>query len=68
VDTSAVKRALNDRLRRKAALYDSGPDPVPFLCECGDPLCRELVRRTVDAYGARRDGDPLLFPGHQATR
>jgi hypothetical protein len=27
---------------------------VPFLCECGDPDCRELVRLTAEEYAAGR--------------
>lgn len=67
VDMGAVKRRANDRLRDKAVSYNSGPDAVPFLCECDDPCCRELVRLTVEAYNARGDRGSLRHPGHEQS-
>lgn len=46
-----------------------GDEQVPFLCECADPNCRELVFLTLGEYQLMRS-DPRLFvnvPGHQAS-
>ena len=40
--------------------------PVPFLCECDDPGCAEVMRMTLDMYAKARDAsDYLTVPGHQ---
>lgn len=42
---------------------------IPFICECADPSCREIVRLTLDEYKQVRS-DPRHFvnvPGHEAT-
>lgn len=42
---------------------------VPFICECADPNCREIVRVTLEQYREVRS-DPRLFlnvRGHQAS-
>jgi hypothetical protein len=64
VDVEGLKRRANDRLRAKALAYDIGADTVPFLCECADPACGEVVRVTVAVY-IRRGDAPLLHPGHE---
>ncbi len=39
---------------------------IPFVCECDDPLCSELVRITAaDYYTARDAGEFLTAPGHR---
>jgi hypothetical protein len=43
--------------------------PIPFVCECPDPACTEIVRMTFDAYDAIRQ-DPRRFfnvSGHEAA-
>jgi hypothetical protein len=44
-----------------------GTIPVPFICECSDERCDELIRLTLTEYTAARDagGDYLVAPGHQ---
>ena len=42
---------------------------MPFICECAEPSCREVVRLTLAAYREVR-GDPRHFvnvPGHQVA-
>lgn len=42
---------------------------IPFICECADPSCREIIRLTLDEYKQLRS-DPRHFvnvPGHEAT-
>jgi hypothetical protein len=41
---------------------------VPFICECGDAECAEIVRLTLDEYEAVREHSRRFFnfPGHEA--
>lgn len=40
-----------------------------FFCECGRPICHELVMLPLDAYTAIRDGrQSVLAPGHQPSQ
>ena len=60
-------RARNARIAAAARRHRFDREaPVPFLCECSDDRCEELVRMTLDRYAAIRDGaDYLVAPGHQ---
>jgi hypothetical protein len=58
-------RAANDRIRT-AADEHGFPDTIPFLCECPDETCTEIVRLTREQYTSIR-GDRRRFvnaPGH----
>jgi hypothetical protein len=67
-DFGKAKRARNEVAFRdanediRAILDGHGVDAtaVPFLCECGDPACRELIRVPLDKYGEVRES-PRLF-------
>ncbi len=64
----AIFRDANDGIRDAAEEY--GLDgTVPFICECAEPSCREIVRLTLDAYREVRDDSRHFFnaPGHQAA-
>lgn len=52
-----------DRARIELA-FDGGA--VPFLCECPDRSCTEVMALTPDEYAHARDGDDryILLPGH----
>jgi hypothetical protein len=42
-------------------------DPIPFICECAQTQCMEIVRLSMEGYEEVRH-DPRLFftaPGHQ---
>jgi hypothetical protein len=41
---------------------------VPFICECADSACFEIVRLSIEGYEEVRDNPRLFFtaPGHQA--
>ena len=42
--------------------------PIPFICECPEPTCVEIVRLRLEEYEELRH-DPRLFlcaPGHDA--
>jgi hypothetical protein len=49
----AVFRAANEGIR-KAADEHQIEGPIPFVCECADPTCRELLRLSLADYAAVR--------------
>jgi hypothetical protein len=73
---SAERIGRNDAIFRKAnegiaevAEDEEIDESVPFICECADPGCRELVRMSLEEYSQIRS-DPRLFlnvPGHEAA-
>jgi hypothetical protein len=73
---SAERIARNDAIFRNAnegiseAAEAAGiEDQVPFVCECADPACREIVQMSMQEYREIRE-DPRLFlnvPGHEAS-
>ena len=49
----AVFRAANERIERAGADLRAA-DPLPFICECAEPTCRELILLTrADYEGVR---------------
>ena len=60
-------RERNARIAAAAARHHFGRDvPVPFLCECSDLECEELLHMTLHAYrDARAGGDFVAVPGHR---
>ena len=39
---------------------------VPFVCECSEHRCEELIRLTLGQFdAARTESDYLVAPGHQ---
>ena len=72
---SAERIARNDAIFRKAnegisaVAGEEREEPVPFICECADPACRDIVLMTLAEYDAIRS-NPRLFlkvPGHEAA-
>ena len=62
----ATFRDANERINRVAA--ESGiTSEVPFICECADPACTEIVRLSLGDYEAvRAHGDRFISrPGHE---
>ena len=62
-------RAANERIARKAAALGAGDQPVPFLCECPQPTCTDLVFLSLDEYTEIR-AHPRQFlarPGHEGS-
>ena len=43
-------------------------DRVPFICECADANCMEIIRLSLDEYEAVRQHPARFFtaPGHSA--
>ena len=71
----ATFREANERIGeatsriRAAAGIDATDDEVPFLCECAEERCTEVVRLSLDEYEAVRANatDFLNAPGHEAA-
>jgi hypothetical protein len=63
----ATFREANERIEATAVALGFLVDEVPFICECSDPSCADLVRLTVDDYEEVRRNPRLFFvaPGHQ---
>jgi hypothetical protein len=47
-------RTANERIERAAAAIDAA-DAFPFLCECPDPECVQMIRLTLDQYARVRE-------------
>src|SRR5215216_7061038 len=69
----AERVARNDSMFRQAneqierAAEPLGIEPVPFLCECAEERCTEIVRLMLAQYEAVR-AEPRWFlnaPGHE---
>jgi hypothetical protein len=75
---AAEQMARNDSIFREAneriesyvqSIDDQIEGPLPFLCECADVTCTEIVRMTPAEYEALRQ-DPVRFtivPGHEGA-
>ena len=61
-------RDANERIGAAADAYNI-QTAIPFICECADPVCTEIVMLKIDEYEEIRT-DPRRFlnaPGHEAT-
>jgi hypothetical protein len=61
----AIFREANEGIQEAASKYDL-LEQVPFICECADGDCRELIVLSMDEYEEIR-GNPRHFlnaPGH----
>ena len=64
----AIFRHANEGIREGAEAEEI-EGGVPFICECADPACREIVQMSVKEYREIRE-DPRVFlnvPGHEAS-
>jgi hypothetical protein len=67
-ENESTFRRANEDLEQKAEALSFGEQPTPYLCECEDPLCTEVVMLARSEYEAVRR-DPRRFfimPGHDA--
>jgi hypothetical protein len=65
-ENQATFRSANERI--EAAAEDMGLyEPVPFICECSDERCTEIVRLTLTDYEDVRANPRRFFnaPGHE---
>ena len=62
----AVFRAANERIQSAGAKLQAA-EPLPFICECADMDCRELIPLTRAEYeGVRRHSTWFVVaPGHE---
>ena len=64
----AIFRDANERIEAFAESMEAKQHgPLPFLCECADLTCTEIIRLTGSEYEALRR-DPRRFatvPGHE---
>jgi hypothetical protein len=63
----ATFRNANERIEEKAESLDF--DTAPFLCECADETCMQVIPLTLQEYEEIR-AEPTHFvnvPGHQVT-
>jgi hypothetical protein len=67
---NTVFRDANDEIESAAADHALGREcPVPFICECSDGRCTQIVRLTLEEYRQVR-GNPRWFvhaPGHETS-
>jgi hypothetical protein len=64
-----VFREANERIAERRAELDEVDGPTPFLCECDDPACTELVRLSLADYEGVRAEAPqfLVVSGHETS-
>jgi ribulose 1,5-bisphosphate synthetase/thiazole synthase len=64
----ATFRNANERIGAAAGAYDVKM-PIPFICECADPTCMEIVRLDLDQYEEVRANSRhfLNIPGHETV-
>lgn len=63
-------RGWNERLRRNAGSYRfEDTDRVPFVCECADQHCSEVVMLSIEQYEQVREHSRrfLLAAGHECA-
>jgi hypothetical protein len=70
--SEVIFRKANEGIREAAEVYRF-ESRIPFICECEDPHCRQLIRLTHAEYLDVRDHPRRFFsvPGHEggvATR
>lgn len=60
-------RDANEAIAARRAELSAVEGSTPFLCECEDERCNELVRLTLEEYEAVRaeSNHFVLVPGHE---
>lgn len=61
VKNNQTFRAANERIKEKSDLYGSPLERIPFLCECPQEGCREILRLTVAEYAEVRANPNRYF-------
>jgi hypothetical protein len=67
VKNNRTFREANEHIRVKAEEYDAPLERIPFLCECPQAGCVEIVRLTMSEYADVRSNPRRYFtaPGHE---
>ena len=68
-ENESTFRRVNEGLEQKAEKWSFGEQPTPYLCECEDPRCTELVMLARSEYEVVRTHPRrfLVAPGHDAN-
>jgi hypothetical protein len=63
----AAFRLANETLEARAAELGFGEERTPYLCECEDEACVDVIRLTREEYEAVRAHPKrfVMVPGHQ---
>lgn len=63
---NVVFREANDKIGERAVLLDVVAEPVPFICECADSGCTDVILLTLDEYSRVREHQTRFInaPGH----
>lgn len=64
----AIFRQANERINEYAEARQP-EESTPFICECADPACQDVVYIPLAEYSTIREGPRLFWnvPGHQAS-
>jgi hypothetical protein len=67
-ENQAVFRSANEGIRAAAERHSVSPT-VPFICECAEPSCRDLLPLTLEDYRDVRSHPRrfLVADGHQRS-
>jgi hypothetical protein len=67
-ENEATFRAANEQIEDSAQRMQFPALPIPFICECEDERCTQIVRLTIAEYEhVRRDGKHFFVcPGHES--
>ena len=68
-ENESLFRSANERIELEAESMGYQGTKIPFLCECPDVSCTDIVQLTVADYENIRTGPTRFFvvPGHQAV-
>jgi hypothetical protein len=66
-ETEATFREANERLEEEAAELGFSGERTPYLCECEDEHCTQVILLMREEYEAARASPKSFFmvPGHQ---
>jgi len=66
-ENQSLFRSANENIEASAESMGLVREPVPFICECADATCTEIVRLSLLAYEDVRTVPYRFFcaPGHQ---
>ncbi len=69
VDVEGFFREANEGIAGKARELTFSA-PVPFLCECADATCKQMVSARIEEYENARAHPQrfLTLPGHELSR
>jgi hypothetical protein len=64
-----IFRDANEKIGERAEALDITDERVPFLCECADEGCTEVVLLTMDEYSRVREHQTRFInaPGHDRS-